>query len=148
MNDIFEPLDIPKPKPSVAFNFDISQVDLHGKPIITKRNDLGKRIRDLIDRFNSETDSPPGLMEQLLNFYKADGSYDVRKIVIFGRVLVKLGELLKDFEPLDQQSKMIEYVSQHPDFMALVFGDFGEATERFLGDFSSPDPSQDSSLFK
>lgn len=149
MNDIFEPLELPKTKSQVDFGFTLRNLEDHSKPILDQRNALGKRIRALIDRFTSETETPPGLVENLLNYYKRNGSYDVQAIVILGRVLVKLGqECLVQFDKLDEQVKMIEYAAQHPDFMALVFGNFDSAAEDFLQSFLTSPADQDSTVFE
>lgn len=148
MSDMFEPFELPKPKGQVNFNFTLSHLEDHGKPIADQRNAVGNRISSLLERFSSETETPPGLIESLLNYFKRNGAYDVKSIVILGRILVLLGqECLTQFDELDEKVKMINYAAKNPDFMALVFGSFDTAAEDFLKDILTSTADQDSAVF-
>lgn len=146
MNDgLFEPLRLTKPLKPVEFGFSLEHLNDNGQPIVDERNKMADDMKALIDRFTTETESNPALMHHLLGFFMRDGSYDVRSIVLLGKVLVRLGErYLAQFDELNRKCQVINYAGQHPDFMAMVFGKFDTNLDSFLGEFlTEPKPAND-----
>lgn len=130
---LFELREVRKPASNVHFDFSFQHAADQTRSMTDKRNRMSQDVQALIDRFHSETDGHPPILQQLLNLYRKDGSYDIKAIILLGKVLQRLGEkYLTQLEELNKKLDVIDFIAANPDFVAMVYGDFSSHTDAFL----------------
>ena len=143
MFDMFDSRDVPKVTAHARFDFSLQKSPEHMNNLVRQRNKTSDEAKALIDRFQSETESMPGLIPSILQVFRKEGSYDIKSIVTLGRVLQRLGEkYLTQLEELNRQLDVLEFISKNPDFIAMVYGDFSTNVDQFLETFQTdPNPA-------
>lgn len=139
-DDLFEIREIKKPTCDLRFDFSLRHAVDQTQSIIQRRNQMSQDVQNLVDRFHSETDAFPPILRQILSIYRKDGSYDIKAIILLGKVLQRLGEkYLTQLEELNKKVDVLDFIATNPDFVAMVYGDFSSRTDAFLDDLLQKD---------
>lgn len=150
MSDDLDPVEMAKPRVEMEFPFSIAQARNQAKVVFDRRNELAESVQSLISRFNTETETRIALIPMIMQTYNRNGKYDLRAIHVLGKVLIRLTEILREFQEMDAQSTFINFVMEKPEFVALMFGDLEKAVNHFVAEVESSDqqkPSADDDVF-